>query len=396
LPDPQTAGPSAVDLLCHIPTCFNDSALFSAELVASGRSVLVMPPPVFDVSTDGLPRCGLVAADLLAERLSPADRTALAATLDRLSGVLSQHLLPLIGGGGMAQKQVLAMVEGYRLNALLFHALQARFGDQPPKTLLISNHDIGLHGAFVSFALRHRLDIVMVPHAKIFNSVVPSYGHDVLCLAHPLQGGEIIDLDGYRMPTGVLDFARPLAVAPRAAQPLRTLGVVLNAVSAKALCLVDMPTYLQGLRQLRDWCRAHDIDCRIRCRPNGSIMPLICEALELPAEALLAYQDGSLVEFAQDCDLLLGYDVPTSGVFDLLDQGLPVLQVLCRRLEPEEARIVDARVVPQLPLAQALRRLDELVADPLALWRLRSTQVQQRVQAGAAAQPLRAWLQAAA
>ena len=393
LPDPMTAPVGlAVGILCHIPTCFADSALFSAELQASGQAVLVMPSQVYDVVTDPLPRCGLVPSAVLAARLPAPQRAALDAVLDRLGGVLTQHLGLLVSGAGMVQKQVVALVEAYRMNALLFFAMQAHFADRPPKTMVLSNHDVGLHGALVSFARRHRMHTVMVPHAKIFNGVVASYGHDILCLTHPLQGGEVIDLDGYRMPTGTLDFAKTLQVAAVPPKPLATLGVALNAVSANAISLVDMHSYLPGLRQLLDWCATQRIECRIRCRPNGSAFAMLCTELGLKTEELLAHQAGSMVEYAQGCDLVLCYDIPTSGAFDLLDQGIPVAQVLCRRLEPEHCRMADARVLPRWPVAETLQQLARFKTDPLALWRFRHTQICQRARAGEAALPLRAWL----
>ena len=99
-----------------------------------------------------------------------------------------------------------------------------------------------------------------------------------------------------------------------------------------------------------------------------------------------------MLDHARGCDLVLGYDIPTSGAFDLLEVGIPVLQTLCRRLEPEESRMANATVVPQLPVAQVMDRLQAFVDDPLALWRFRREQTAQYLRAGADAQPLRAWL----
>lgn len=393
LPDPWSVPADlAPELLCCIPTCFHDSPLFTRELLASGKRVLVLPSPVYDVATDGLPRCGTLPAAHLAERLDRADLQRLDALLPQLATLLLRHVEPLLGSNGMAQRQVQAMVEGYRQNALLFLALQGRFGQQPPHTLLISNHDVGLHGALVSFARRHGLRIVMVPHAKIFNSVVPSYDQDVLCLTHPMQGGEVIDVDGCRMQTGALDFGRTLQLPAQDPRPLATLGIVLNAVSANSIMLLDMHIYMHGLQQLLAWCKARGVQCRIRCRPNGTILPLLCARLGLDVDELANHQQGSLLDFAQGCDLVLGYDVPTSGAFDLLEQGLPVLQVLCRRLEPEQLRMADERIVPRPFIAEALRQLDGFVDDPLSLWRYRRTQHARLVAASADAQPLRAWL----
>ena len=158
------------------------------------------------------------------------------------------------------------------------------------------------------------------------------------------------------------------------------------------MCTVDVAVYLSGLKRLSAWCVANGIDCRIRCRPNGSAISMVCAALGIELEALIQHQDGNIADFACGCDLVLGYDVPTSGVLDVLRQGVPVLQALCRRLCPQEWRIVDPEVVAQLPLAEVLVRLDGFKADPLSLLALARKQSSLYLQAGVAARPLRAWL----
>lgn len=393
LPDPGSVPEAqAVDLLCHIPTCFSDAALFTAELVASGRKVQVLPSQYFDVPTGGLPRCAMVSPEQLACRLPSQQLAALESVLDRLGSLLTQQLSSLLTGAALLHKQVQAFVDGFRAQALLFFALEARFATRRPKTLLITNHDVGLHGAQLSFAQRHALQVLMVPHSKIFNAVVQTYRHEVLCLTHAMQGGEVIDLEGRCMPTGTLDFARPMQIAQATPKTLAVLGIVLNSLAANTLCLVDVTVYLQGLRRLIDWCDAHQVACHIRCRPNGSVMQMLIASLGLRAEDLLPHQDCSMLEHAQGCDLVLGYDIPTSGAFELLEQGIAVLQTLCRRLEPEEARMANAAVVPQMRVADVLERLQAFVADPLALWRFKREQTAQYLRAGADAQPLRAWL----
>jgi len=393
LPDPQAqAAAGDVDLLAHLPTCFYDSALFCSEVLASGRRALALPSQLFDAETPGLPRCAMVGDEVLAERLTATQRSGLDHALDAVGAALARGLSPLLDNPGKVQQQVLALVQGFRANALLFFALQARFGERPPATLLISNHDAGLHGGLLSFARRHRIRTVVVPHSKVFNFPLHSYGHDLLCLTHPLGRREVMDLDSCRLPTALLDFAKPLQVKPTEPVPLATLGVVLNSVSAGALCLLDLDAYLAGLAQLLAWCREHGVACRIRCRPTESSCQLLAAELGIAIEELHAHQQGSLVEFGAGCDLVLGYDVPTSGVFDLLNAGQPVMQALCRRLSPEEYRIVDDAVVPTLALPEALARLAVFRHEPLALWQFRREQLHQQWQAGLAARPLRAYL----
>lgn len=394
LPDPglpTEAGPE-VDILCHLPTCFYDHGLFEDELLTTGQRCLVLPGPVFDVPTDRLPRCPLVAPQTLADRVPAAWQAELEACLDRLGAVLSEHLGPLLPAERLLQAQVKALLDGYRHNAWLFHALQARFSGRPPKQLLISNHDVGVHGALLSFARHHRLPVRVLPHAKVFNFALPSYGHELLCLHHPLQGGEAVDLDGNRLAMAALDFAEPLQHPGGAVRPLRSLGIVLNGLSANAMCLVDLPQYLAGLATLRDWCVQHGVAWQLRCRPNESAALAMAAHLGLPLQALVDAQQGSLLDFARRHDLVLGFDVPTSGLHELLRQGVPVLQASVRRLSPEEWRIVDPNLVPVLTVAQALQRLADFHAQPLALWQWGHQQFAKVVQACSAAQPLRRWL----
>lgn len=391
LPDPASStGP--VDLLCHLPTCFYDAALFSAEIRAAGRSALVLPSQVFNAPLDGLPAAAMVAPQVLAERLDAQQRSQLEAVLDRLGGVLSQQLQPLIPSPGPLAAQVHALLGGYRLNALLYLALAQRFGRAPPATLLLSNHDVGLHGALQSFARAHGVRTLMVPHAKIYPDSLTSYGHDMLCLGHPLQGGDVLDLDSQRMPWAPLSFAELRQAGPVAPRPLATLGIVLNSVSLNCMCWVDVQVYLDGLARLRAWCAAQGVACRIRCRPNGSVMSLLQEGLQLTDAELVRDQEGSIADFGRACDLVLGYDAPTTGMLELLAAGVPVMQALCRRLGPQEWRAIDASVVPQLMLDDLLPRLARFAADALALWQFSQQQAGQCAGRAAAAQPLRAYL----
>ena len=391
LPDPAAhAGP--VGLLCHLPTCFYDAALFSQEIQAAGRPALVLPSQVYDAPVQGLPTVPLVPPPTLADRLAPTQLAQLEAALDRLGGMLSAHLQPLIAAPGPLAAQVRALVDGYRLNALLYLALAQRFGAAPPATLLLSNHDAGLHGAMHSFARAHGVRTVMVPHAKVYPDPLTTYAHDILCLGHPLQGGDVLDLDSQRMPWASLSFGevrRPIPATPR---PLATLGIVLNSVSLNCMCWVDVQVYLAGLTRLRAWCAAQGVACRIRCRPNGSVMSLLQGALQLSDADLLRDQQGSIADFGGGCDLVLGYDLPTSGMLELLAAGVPVMQALCRRLGPQEWRAVDAGVVPQLMLDDLLPRLQSLAADALALWQFSHQQACQCAARAAMAQPLRAYL----
>lgn len=392
LPDLAADADRPVDLLCHLPTCFSDHAHFADEVRASGRAALALPSQFFDVALDGVAAAPLRPAGELADRLDPALQRRIEDTLQALREVLRGPLEAVLPSPRYVQLQLDALIEGYRLNAQLFFALDARFGARPPATVLMSNHDAGVHGALYSFARRHRLRCVQVPHSKVFNQPVFSHGHEVLCLTHPLQGGAAQDLDGSSQPTAMLDLAESWQLAATPARPLATLGLVLNSVVSDSMCLVDLKAYLDGLRRLQAWCAGRGVALRVRCRPNASAISMVCAALRMELDDLVRDQSGAIGDFAAQCDLVVGYDVPTTGIMEVLRRGVPVVQALCRPLGPQEWRIVSAEVVPQQPTEAVLARLDGFVADPLALWTFRRDQLAAYLRGAAAARPLRHWL----
>lgn len=393
LPDPFSAAEGDdPDLLCHLPTCFYDAALFTAEIQAAGRRALVLPTQLFNAPMEALPRAAMVAPAALQARLPAGTLQRLDAVLDQAATLLHAELQPLVGAAGPLQAQVRVLTEALRWNALLALALAERFGKAPPRTLLLSNHDGGLHGGLLSFARAHRVRTLMVPHAKVYPDPLTSWGHDITCLGHPLQGGDVLDLDSHRMPFQPLDFAEARQPQPAAPRPLATLGVVLNAVSLNCICVVDVAAYLAGLERLRGWCRAQGVQLRIRCRPNGSVMSLLGDQMGITDAELVRDQEGSIADFGRACDLVLGWDVPTSGMLELLAAGVPVVQALFRRLGPQEWRSVDASVVPQLMQDDLLPRLEAMRTDPMALWRFARDQASQCAERAAGALPLRAWL----
>jgi hypothetical protein len=121
-------------------------------------------------------------------------------------------------------------------------------------------------------------------------------------------------------------------------------------------------------------------------------MSLLGDVMGLTDAELVRDQDGSIAEFGRSCDLVLGWDVPTSGMLELLAAGVPVMQALFRRLGPQEWRSVDAGVVPQLMLDDLLPRLEAMRTGPMALWSFAREQASRCAERAAGAKPLRAWL----
>jgi hypothetical protein len=125
LPDVLPAdGAGSPDLLVHLPTCYYDADTFVDEVQASGRRALVLPAQFYDAPTDGLPRCPMVAPRVLAARLPAADLVRIDRLLGRLGELLTRHLGPFVPAAALLQRQVAALLEGFRHNALVFFTLE--------------------------------------------------------------------------------------------------------------------------------------------------------------------------------------------------------------------------------------------------------------------------------
>lgn len=385
------AGDPAV--LSHLPTCFYDHAHFEQVLVEraerGGGSCLNLPAPHYDVPMPRLAGAPMQSLDAALSHLDPAQALAIDTAAEQLEADMREALNPLVASPRYRAPQARALAQAWRRLMLFSALLRQRFDGRPPRSLLLSNHDTGLHGPLLSLARRHRARVVLVPHSKIFNAPVPAVpGLDLRCATHPVQGLPIHDAAGRAVETSLLAFPETLGWQSRPPRPLRTLGVLLSGVSYNGLCGADLPRFVRGLAQLREWASARGVACRIRCKPSEPLLALLTQGLGMPADALLADMAGTLADFIAASDLCLSYDVPTSASVELLRTGVPTLHVVLRPQMPEEEALVHAAIVPRVPPGELLPRLDTFHSDPAHLWQFGRDQFQAYVRAWATARPL--------
>jgi hypothetical protein len=384
--------PYAPELLCHVPTCFHDAAYLDEEIRASGLRCGVLSAQVYDTELPGLPASGLIAASEVAQLLEPGQLARVQALANPVQRVLSAHLQPMIAQRAFLDTQVAALWQALQAQCLLYLWLEQHYAAHPPRQLLLSNHDATVHGALLSFAHTHRLAVTVMPHSKINNQAVPVDGLTPLCLHHGLQDGPSLDWAGRSLPALRLLYPGSWHFDPERSQGLETVGVVLNGLSANGMCMLNFEQYLDGLRELQRWAQALGIRLRWRIRAAENPLLLLAETLQLSADELAQDGQGSLLEFAQGCDLCLGYDVPTSGLHELLRHGVAVLQAEIRPLARSDWSIVDARVAPRHSLPELLDRLHVMKANPAEFRDFRRRQHRAAQDSQQGAQPLRHWL----
>lgn len=386
------ADAGAPDLISHLPTCFYDHQHFEQAVLASGRRCLNLRSATYDVDLPALSSAPMVSLAELAETLAASQQDRIATVCHALTATLDQALAPLLASERYRQPQVAALVDGLRRQMVFSAALTRDLGARPPRTLLLSNHDAGLHGPLLSFARRHRVQVLMLPHSKIFNAPVVSQGLDLQCLPHPVQGLPVHDAAGRAVPAPALAFPEQLGWRCDAPKPLRTLGVLLTGVSYSGLCGTDLDRFVRGLREIVDACARQGVACRIRCKPSEPMVGMLVHELGLPQDRLLNDMGGSLDDFASACDLCITYDQLTSGAIDLLRLGVPTLHALVRPLLQEEACMMDVAIVPRLLVPELQQRLALFAADGRQLWSFGRDQFQAYARAWASARPLAAFL----
>lgn len=383
--------PEGVELLAHLPTCGHDARYIADELRASGLRSAVLSPQMYDVALDGIEASGLADLATVRERLGPAACERVEALREPLHAVLRQHLLPHLGQPRFLDMQVKALWEALEAQALFHLWLERHFAGRLPSRLLISNHDATVHGALTSFAHQHDIATTVLPHSRVHNIAIKADGAAPLCLHHALQDGACFDLGDRQLPSGPLRYPGDWQ-APPADGELRTLGLVLNGISANGMCMVDFEAYVDGVKHWRAWAEQRGLTLKLRVRTVETPVTMLAERLQVEVQALMLNAQGSLLDFARGCDLTLGYDVPTSGLQDLVREGQAVLQVEVRPLARHEWSIVDERVIPRYGTPEAQERLALMQANPALFASFRRRQFDAAQVAQADARPLRDWL----
>jgi hypothetical protein len=383
--------PECVELLAHLPTCKADAAHIADELRATSRPAALLSAQVYDVALDGMPATGLVDLATVRELLGPAAGGRVEALQAPLKVQLRAHLLPWLGPTRFMEQQVQALWEALEAQALLYLWLERHFAGRLPRQLLISNHDATIHGALTSFALQHGVRVLVLPHSRVHNVPIKTEGVAPLCLHHAMQGGPCVDLADRMLPAGLMRVPAGWTT-PAATGELRTLGLVLNGLSVNGMCMVDFEAYADSLRQWCDWAQARGLALKLRTRIAETPAILLAQRLQMDVQALMLGAEGSLADFASGCDLTLGFDVPTSGLHDLVRQGRAVMQVEHRPLARHEWAIVDERVVPRYSAAEARERLALMQANPALFLAYRRELFDTAQARELPARPLRDWL----
>lgn len=230
-------------VLAHLPTCLYDAAYFDAELQAAGRPVVRLKARYWDVEIQSAATLSWIEPEAQGEQASDELRRRAEAPMAALRDRIETWLSGWLTAPSYRARQVDAIADTYRMQLLTDQLLDDRLGPRPPARLLLSDHDTGWHGPLLAFAQRHRVPVLLLPHSKTSTDLdFPAPGATLL--HHPVQGEAVLDLDGRRPQQHLLDYPATLKFEPVPAQPLQTVGLVLNGISLSGIPVVDFrPTW---------------------------------------------------------------------------------------------------------------------------------------------------------
>lgn len=378
-------------LLLHLPTCMYDANYFFQEARATGKMLINIQAKHFDIPLPVHKTLSLVPGKEVLASFPKSVREQIVAFSEQLSETLDSFLAPYIVIPSYRARQVQHLSQLYSAQLITYFQLNSHFEQIKPAKLLLSDHDAGFHGPLISFAQKHSLPVLLLPHSKTSGDIEFGY-RNITALGHPMQAQEILNPNARRVLNLLIAYPEDFVSSSAFTGNIKRVSILLNAVSLNGIYFRRYETYFDGIRQIVDWCRENNVEYRVRCKPSYSLISLLADKIGLDKEELLENISVSMEEHVQDCDLCLLYDTPTSGALYFLKNSIPILNPVVGQLTRSEMAIVNPEVIQPESVEATLQRLKEFKTDPVKLFIFRNRQFKNYVEQFQATRPLRIYL----
>ncbi len=348
-----------VTAVTHVPTCFYDRSWLASEVSRAHSFTLDLASPFWDVP---LHRGGALLQPIHEagiEHLGAAQayRESALRVLETTLG----HLLPQPLARAQQLQAWAQRCHWQAVNALaLFEALA---GSRPQ--FLLSDQDAGLNGPLFTVADALGASITVVPHS----------GHPSMLLPHARRV-VAVERAGYgSQPRSVLGqnvVVRPVRFAQRVSRrehtQISTVCLLLNSMQTEGLSHVDAHALAAFYKPLAALCAEAGVELILRPKPGAPALSVLSSALGVPPARLVQHTTQPLEQLAEATQLCIAYGEPTTGVAPFLDGGCLLLQVGEQRWPSDYTvclPLIRDGVIPWLDHAQALHRVQTLLADPV-------------------------------
>lgn len=378
------------EMLTHIPTCFHDAEYFNDEFAASGKSIINITSKRWNVPI----ACAERTVKLMRighQQSIDGEWPPLDDIIPRLDAALDQLLEPYLGTELFRARQVHHLRTLYLAQMISYELLERFFAEEKPGKMVLSDHDAGYHGPLLSFAERHNIAVIMLPHSKVCKDTAFRY-NNITVLSHPIQGRPLFNGQGQRLLHFGMSYPETFLSDSAMPQPVRQVGLLLNGISLNGVQVVDMASYFDGIRLIDQWCRHNGIALLIRSRPGEMINELLGEAIGIPTYRLIEGVSCSLSTFATSVDVCLMYHIPTSAEIELLRLGVPILNPMPIGRARRETPFPTGTIAPRQSVELTLQQLDGFVSDVNTLHDFKRKQFAQYTSLFAEAYALRRFL----
>lgn len=378
----------------HLPTCFYDARYFESEINTRYNRVLNFAsmdnaPLVWNIPFPSFPTAELLPVDEVILNLPTEQQHCIAETTEALKIILVQIYLGYARTESYVIRQAEYTTNQYKAQIVFYLLLNKNHTAIAPQKLIISNHDAGFHGPLVSYASLHAIPIVILPHSKVFNFPLSIPISNAIALTHPLQEARIEDVNGHDFTTHLVSYPERRTIESKPKHILKTIGLILNDISAGGNVWINTKEYLLGLKKIISWCSENNVVVKVRVRPGGASLSWLLKELNIPPAELISHASGAIADFGLQCDICVMYDCPTSGMIDLLRNAIPVTNAVYRPLSQWELGISNVKIIPTESVEQLLRRLTEYRNSEDQLFLFRTQQFSQYTSAFDKSLPLR-------
>lgn len=377
-------------LLIHLPTCWYDINYFFQEMISTGKTLINIEAKNFNIPLPAIKTLALTELESTLANLPEEIRTKINNFSRKLAEKLDRILQPHLVIPNYRQRQTQQISNTYCAQLVTYYQLSRYFKNSKPSRIVLSDHDAGFHGPIISFAQKHSLPVILLPHSKCVNDIEFKY-RNITVLSHPIHGQEIFDANH----KSVLNFKIAYPETFRSSSivgEIRTISLLLNSLSLNGFYFTRYQPYMQGIRQIVSWCNQNGIVLKIRCKPSYSIINLLERDIGVSAAELTRNANETMDQHAESCDLCLMYDMPTTGALHFLKCSIPILNPIVEYLAPSEMTLGNARLVPQESVENTLLRLKWFTSDPTTLFYFRAEQFRNYMALFQIARPLRAYL----
>jgi len=366
---PSSTVSLCIDTLVHIPTCFYDLNYFNQELLASGKTILNLQAKYFDVSNSAIfTSIGLSTDEEMLAYLSDTVQKQVEAFFEKLVEALHSILIPYITAPAYSIRQATHIASLYKAQLVTYHLLEAGFKLNKPKKILLSDHDAGFHGPIVTFAEKHSIPVLMVPHSKGSEDIEFSYS-GITSFNHAIiQSSEILNAKGKRVNSFKLNYPENFSTSSQIIIPLRKICLLLNGLALNGVMVTNYSDYMAGIKKIIEWCERHNIELIIRNRPSGAITTLLNKNFNLDINDLRNKTNSQLNTFIEEgIDLCLMYCAPTTGAIHFLNRSIPILNPITQILAKKEEQTMNRDIVPRNTVERIIELLDLFIIDETSL-----------------------------